>query len=146
MVSPILPRTLRAANAGLYMACVLFVMGACVYVLCTKELSQGAAWATVVCGALCSLWGVYYMLLRIRICEAGMTRIAFFRAKTFSWQSFSGAEIEETEQNGMASCKITLHFAGDSLVLSSELFSLDALQELATELRSAGMLPALTQP
>lgn len=128
------------------MACVLFVIFACAYVLVTRELSKSAALATVVCGGLCCLWGVYYVLLRFRVNETGITRTAFFRAKTFSWQALTGAEIEETEQNGMASCKITLHFASVSLVLSSELFSLDALQELAADLRSAGMLPAPTSP
>lgn len=144
-MSPIIPRTLRAANVGLYMVCVLFVIFACAYVLFTRELSQSAAWAIVFCGALCSLWGIYYVLLRFRVNETGITRIAFFRAKNFSWQTLTGAEIEETDENGIASCKITLHFTGASLVLSSELLSLDALQELTADLRSAGILPILTQ-
>ncbi len=106
---------------------------------------MGAALATVVCGGLCSLWGVYYVLLRFRITETAITRIAFLRAKRFAWQSLTGAEIEETDANGIASCKITLHFAGVSLVLSSELLSLDALRELAADLRLAGILPTETQ-
>lgn len=141
MPLPLPPRTLRAANLGLYVACVVFVILACAYVLCTRELSTGVALATIVCGGLCSMWGIHYTLLRFRVDANGVCRSTWWRSKMFSWHNLTAAESVETDENSIATCKITLQFAESTLVLSSEILSLDALRELAADLRAAGILP-----
>ena len=132
-------RILRCANAHLYTAATVLVIAAAVYVLCCKDTlwQQIAAAAAAV---ITPAWAAYYALLRITVTETGVTRRSLTGTTSLSWGDITTATLQETQNQGTASCTILLESAHGTLRLSSDLLPLEEVQELAKELREIGIL------
>jgi len=134
------PRTLRCANAGLYLAFLLVILAATAYVICTR--TPGCA-ETVGLLALCAagfLWGGSYILLRYDVDETGITRWQCGRTRRVAWSNIRRATLRETHQQEVASCTIVLQDEAGELTLSSDLLPLEDVQALAEELKQLGIL------
>ncbi len=135
-------RSLRAANRGLYLGTTLLVLAACAYTLWQggrpawqQGLAAAAALTTL-------LWGMYYALLRYQVDALGVSHHSFFLTRQrILWEELAEAQWEEQDNMGTARCALHLRARdGRSLTLSSDLLPLDALHDLATELRQQGLL------
>ncbi len=137
------PRTLRAANALLYGTSVLLVIAAILYCAAYKDMPDWQLWGGVVLSAAATVWGLYYVTLCYRISAESVSRYSFLRCThCLRWAELARAELEESEANGLATCRITLYpKSGAPLSLSSDVLPLDDMQELAADLRSLGLLP-----
>ena len=132
-------RTLRCANAHLYLGATILVLGAAVYVLCCKDsmLQQGAG----ILAALClPPWAAYYITLRYTVTERGITRRSIYGSTTINWSELTSADIFETDNGGTANCTITLQTDKYKMSISSALLPLDEVQELAAELKANNLL------
>jgi hypothetical protein len=132
-------RTLRCANAQLYLAATVLVAGAAIYVLCCKE----PLWQqlTAVAALLFTpLWCAHYLSLSYTITAEGITRRAWGRSTTLRWSELAAAGIQEQQNHGTACCTITLQAGEQSMHISSDLLPLDDVQELAQELRAGNLL------
>lgn len=139
-------QTLRAANAGLYIGCVLFVIFACIYVAITRELSTLAFIGIIAAGAFCSLWGVHYAVLRYRADAEGITYRSLWRRTHLLWQEVTEVNYTETDSAGVASCRLVLTSPKLCLTLSSDLLPLDAVRDLALDLHHCGLLKEAPTP
>lgn len=133
-------RTLRCANAGLYICAALMVLGAAVYVLCCKDVLWQQI-AAIAAALITPVWAAHYALLRFTITHTGITRHSLFGSTTMNWADISCAEIREICTQGTASCTIHLQTNSKTLRISSDLFPLDDVQELAAELQRCGIIP-----
>lgn len=143
------PQTLRAANAGLYIGCVLFVIFACIYVTLTRDCSTPALCGIMAAGGLCSLWGIHYAVLSYKVDAEGLTHRTLWRKSRMLWQEVTGVCYTETDAAGVASCRLVLSSPKLTLTLSSEVLSLDAVRDLAQDLHRCGILkspPTATEP
>lgn len=136
------PRTLRAANNLLYGSSVLLVIAAVLYCAICKDMPAWQLWGGVALSIGATIWGLYYVTLHYRISPEGVTYGYFLRRKRhLNWTDIERTELSEGDSQGVANCHITLHpKEGTPLRLSSDILSLDDVQELADELRSAGLL------
>lgn len=134
------PRTLRAANAGFYIACTFFIMIACVYVMFTKEMTLSTIAAIVLASAGATLWGAYYASFCYRVNTVRISRISLFGTRHINWEAITRITYDEKDAGGVASYKITVTSADHTFEISSDILSPDAVQELATELREKGLL------
>jgi hypothetical protein len=134
-------RTLRAANAGFYLACTFFIIIACVYVMYTKEMTLSTVWAIVLASAGATLWGAYYATFCYRVNTVRISRISLFCTRHITWEEITGISYEEKDSGGVASYKITVASATRTFEISSDILSPDAVQELAADLREKGLLP-----
>ena len=134
------PRTLRAANFGFYIGCVIFIIFACVYTLLTKELSITLTCAVVFAALAATVWGGYYITLRYVIDADKVSCLSPFRSSHIRWAETTEISFEESDSGGVATYKITIKAQGRTIVLSSEVLLPDAVQNLANELREAGLL------
>jgi hypothetical protein len=66
-------RTLRCANAQLYIAATLIVLAAAAYVLCTKDPLWQQITA-ILAAIITPIWTAYYAFLRITVDTIGVTR------------------------------------------------------------------------
>ena len=123
-----LARTIRSANFAFYWGCLALVVFACIYVPMTRNLSPWMLAGVAVAGVACCLWGLYYATLCYKVDAEG--------------QALTECDWQETDANSIASCRLTLVAPQQTMVLSSDLLPLDAVQELAADLRAAGHLPA----
>lgn len=133
-------RTLRCANAHLYLGATILVLGAAAYVLCCKDsmLQQGAA----ILAALClPPWAAYYTTLRYTVTETGITRRSIYGSTTINWAELTSADISETDNGGTANCTINLQSDACKMSISSALLPLEEVQELAKELKANNLLP-----
>ena len=131
-------RTLRCANAQLYIAATVMVLAASIYVLCTKD----ALWqqiTAVLALIITPLWTAHYALLRYTITEESITRRSLRGSTTLRWADLTSAEIQETHQQATESCTIILQAGSTRMSISSDLLPLDDVQELAKELRASGL-------
>ncbi len=131
-------RTLRCANAQLYIAATVMVLAASIYVLCTKD----ALWqqiTAVLALIITPLWTAHYALLRYTITEESITRRSLRGSTTLRWADLTSAEIHETHQQATESCTIILQAGSTRMSISSDLLPLDDVQELAKELRASGL-------
>lgn len=137
------PRTLRAANAALYSAIALLVLGVAVYVGCTREdlLQQALA---VVGGLVTLLWAAHYLALRYTVDAAGIYERRLFRkTRCLLWAEVVRVELRHQHMQEVESITLLLHGAERApMRLSSELISLEAMEALVGELRRAGILKA----
>ncbi len=136
-------RNLRAANRGFYLGTILLVLAACAYGLLCKEFpvwQQGLICAAALCVLL---WGGYYVLLRYQVDARGISRyLLLAQRRCILWEELAEASWEQQEHLGTARCTIHLRaHNGTSLTLSSDLLPLEAVEELAAELREHGYLP-----
>ena len=131
-------RTLRCANAQLYIAASVMVLAAAVYVLCCKD----ALWqqmAAILALIITPVWAAHYALLRYTITEESITRRSLLGSTTMRWADLTSTEIQETHQQATESCTIILQTGSTRMSISSELLPLDDVQELAKELRASGL-------
>lgn len=142
MPEPPAERTLRCANAALNAAMALSVVGVGAYAVISHRLQE--AWQlymAAVAAVMALLWGAYYVCLCYRISPDGISRRSWWRTETRRWAQLTGARVEETSDRGIASCTICLTFAEEEWRISSDLLSLDDVQELKADLHAAGLLP-----
>ncbi len=136
-------RSLRAANGGLYLATSLLVLAACAYALLQGGRPAWQQWLAGAAALTALVWGGYYALLRYQVDALGISRHSFFVTREhILWEELAEATFEEQENMGIARCTLCLRaHHGTTLTLSSDLLALDAILELANELRERGLLP-----
>ncbi len=138
-------RCLRAANHGFYLGTTVLVLAACTYTLWQGGRPVWQLWLAGLAGLATLLWGASYALLRYLVDAEGVTRRSLFGTRRLLWSELAEATLEEQEGMGTARCTIHLRSRnGAGLALSSDLLPLDAVQELAAELREQGILPGST--
>ncbi len=132
-------RTLRCANAHLYTAATLIVLAAAIYVLCSKDTlwQQATAAAAII---ITPAWAAYYAVLRITIDATGVTRRSLTGSTSLIWSELSSATLQETSTPGTESCTINLCSGATRISISSDLFPLEEVQELARELTECKLL------
>ncbi len=140
-------RCLRAANRGLYLGTSLLVLAACAYTLWRGGRPEWQLWLAGAAALATLLWGGHYAFLRYEVDAQGITRRSLFgKRQHLAWNELEEARFEQEE--GMGTARATLHFrakegaATPALTLSSDLLPLDAVEELAAELREQGILPS----
>ena len=132
-------RIIRCANAQLYIGATLLVLGAAAYVLCCKD----ALWqqvAAIAAAIITPLWTAFYVGLKYPVDSTGITRRSLVGNTCLKWADVSSATLQESQNQGTASCTILLQAGETSLRISSDLLPLDEVQELARELREIGLL------
>ena len=132
-------RIIRCANAQLYIGATLLVLGAAAYVLCCKD----ALWqqvAAIAAAIITPLWTAFYVGLKYTVDSTGITRRSLVGNTCLKWADLSSATLQESQNQGTASCTILLQAGETSLRISSDLLPLDEVQELARELREIGLL------
>lgn len=134
------PRTLRAANSGFYIGCIVFIIFACVYTVITRDLSLWAIGTIAIVGIAATVWGGYYATIRYIVDEERVTRKTLFGSISVRWAETIELSCAETESGGVASCQITIQTSVAMMVLSSELLGLDDMQTLAADLRQSALL------
>ena len=143
-VPPLVPRTLRCANAALYAVSAVTLLAAGAWYVSTHENTAARVLAIAAC-LTGLLWTAYYCTLRITIDNQGVHRRTIFSQRSISWDFLSTWEIETSEDREQATCRL-LFYSPDTpapLIITSELFDLDAVRELAGELAGA---PQSTPP
>lgn len=133
-------RTLRCANAQLYIAATLIVLAAAAYVLCTKDPLWQQITA-ILAAIITPIWTAYYAFLRITVDTTGVTRRSLTGSTRITWQEHPTATLHETNNQAVTSCTITLQSGQRSIRISSDVFPLDSVQELARELAECKLLP-----
>lgn len=134
------PQTIKAANSSLYMGCVLMVVGACVYTVLTRELSPLYLTGIIAAGCVSALWGLHYFILRYTVDELGITVRSIRGKKCLLWADVTGASLDKTDSNGVASLHIILTHPAGQLRLSSDLLPMDDLELLSEKLKKIGLL------
>lgn len=132
-------RVLRCANAQLYLAASILMLGAAAYVLCCKD----ALWQqiTAVLAAICTpVWAAHFIALRFTVTGQGITRRSLWGTTSLRWADLTAASVSSTSNQGTASCTINLQAGPVSMRISSDLLPLDEVEELARELETCGML------
>lgn len=132
-------RIIRCANAQLYIGATLLVLGAAAYVLCCKD----ALWqqvAAIAAAVITPLWTAFYVGLKYTVDSTGITRRSLLGSTGLKWADLGSATLQESQNQGTASCTILLQAGETSLRISSDLLPLDEVQELARELREIGLL------
>ena len=131
-------RTLRCANAQLYVGATILVLAAAIYVLCSKDTlwqQITAVFATIIT----PVWTAHYALLRYTVTAEGITRRSLRGRTTLRWAELTSASIQETRNHATESCTITLQAGSSSMRISSDLLPLEEVQQLAKELRESGL-------
>lgn len=132
-------RTLRCANAQLYIGATVLVLAAAIYVLCSKDTLWQQI-AAVFAAIITPVWAAHYAVLRYTITPESITRRSLCGSTTLRWSELTAAGIQEQQNQGTACCTITLQAGEQSMHISSDLLPLDDVQELAQELRAANLL------
>lgn len=136
-----IPRTIHCANAVMYAAITLLVVAATIYVWCTEPQSTRSIMATVAAGGAV-IWALHYILLRYRIDADGVSEYGFLRrAKSIRWNDVTEAKLEEVQLQGIAGLTIIIQSADTTITISSKVLSMEAVEELAEELKKHGLLP-----
>lgn len=140
------PRTLRCANAAMYAVITLIVIAATVYVWCT-EARMARCIAATAAALTSTVWALYYVLLRFRVDAQGIVEYNLFRRpRRIDWAELTSARLEEVQLQGIAGLTIILESPSTTITISSRVLSMDAVEELADELRSAAILRDLSSP
>lgn len=132
-------RVLRCANAQLYIAATIMVLAAAIYVLCCKD----ALWQQLTAvGAIIitPAWSACYAALRITVDSTGVTRRAITGSTRINWNELTTATLHTTNTPGTESCCIELSDGKTNITISSDLFPLEEVQELAQELKECNLL------
>ena len=132
-------RILRCANAQLYIAAAIMMLGAAAYVLCCKDILWQQI-AAVAAAIITPAWAAHYALLRFTVDATGITRRSMQGSTCIKWAELSSATLQESHNQGTASCTIHLQAGDTRMSISSDLLPLDDVQELAKELRECGLL------
>lgn len=140
-----LPRTLHCANAALNGVMCLFASGALLYVgIWREEWGLLAACYLFLLLPVALIWGSYYMLQSVRVESDSISHRLWLRRRTITLTDLQQAVYEQTESNSTERCTLTLTAregcSPATLTISSDLFSPDAIKELARELHEMGKL------
>lgn len=133
-------RVLRCANGPLYMGFVLGIIAAVVYVCATKLTGGWEILGVLLLTLIAALWGGFYYVLRFRIDAEGITRSLLWYRRSIRWAEITEAELHHIQSPGTESYTITLRSATEAITLSSDLLPLHQVEELAEELKAAGIL------
>lgn len=138
------PRTLRCANARLYLGLTLLVLAAAAYAATRPDTSPLQYWGCWAAGIASLVWGGYYATLQYNIDERGITRRLFWVARQrIEWAALANATAHQETSPEITACHLSLTAAnGQTMQLSSDLLPLDEVQQLVAEMRRAGLLPA----
>lgn len=134
-------KTFHCANKGLYLGATLLIL-----LICTYAAIQAQAPGQLVLAAsaalICLVWGGYYATLSYSITPAGVSRRVFFCRRTLlAWDHIEHIEEHTIHTQETTSLTLTFHGQkGSSLALSSDLLPLEEMEQLAEELRTAGLL------
>ena len=132
-------RTLRCANASLYLTASLMVVAAAIYVLCCKD----ALWqhiTALLAITITPIWAAHYAILRYTITPESITRRSLCGSTSLRWTELTAASLHETRNQATESCTIRLQAGETCMSLSSDLLPLDEVQELAEELKKCKLL------
>lgn len=132
-------RVLRCANAQLYLAASILMLGAAAYVLCCKD----ALWQqiTAVLAAICTpVWAAHFIALRFTVTGQGITRRSLWGTTSLRWADLTAASVSSTSNQGTASCTINLQAGPVSMRISSDLLPLEEVENLAKELEACELL------
>ena len=132
-------RILRCANALLYIAAAILTIGAAAYVLYCKDILWQQVTA-VAAAVITPVWAAHYAMLRFTVDSTGITRRSMRGSTCIKWAELSSATLQESNNQGTASCTIHLQAGEQKMSISSDLLPLDDVQELAKELRECGLL------
>ena len=133
-------RVLRCANGPLYMGFVLGIIAAVVYVCATKLTGLWEILGVLFLTLIAALWGGFYYVLRFRIDAEGITRSLLWSQQSIRWADITKAELRHIQSPGTESYTIILSSATETITLSSDLLPLHQVEELAEELKTAGIL------
>ena len=133
-------RVLRCANGPLYMGFVLGIIAAVVYVCATKLTGLWEILGVLFLTLIAALWGGFYYVLRFRIDAEGITRSLLWSQRSIRWADITKAELRHIQSPGTESYTIILSSATETITLSSDLLPLHQVEELAEELKTAGIL------
>ena len=134
------PRTLRAANFGLYIACILFIIFAIVYVALTKQLSPLVLGIAVAASFAVCVWGLSYIFFAIKVDAEGITRRSIIGAKRMLWSELTEVSLSEMDEQGIASCHVELSFGSKKMMLSTDLLHIDDIKDLVSDLKAEGLM------
>lgn len=132
-------RVLRCANTTLYLGATIMMLGAAAYVLCCKD----ALWqqiAAVVASICTPAWAAHYIALRFTVTAEGITRRSLCGTTTLRWAELTQTSVNETSNQGTASCSILLQAGEQKMRISSDLLPLEEVQQLAHDLRACNLL------
>ncbi len=135
-----IPRTLRSANAVMYAAITLLVVAATIYVWCAEERLARCIGASVAALTAC-IWALHYILLRYHIDAEGVSEHRLFRrTRRIRWTELTAAHTQEVQLQGIAGLTIILQSADTTIAISSSVLAMEAVEELAEDLKTAGIL------
>lgn len=135
-----IPRTLRSANAVMYAAITLLVVAATIYVWCTEERLARCIGASIAALTAC-IWAMHYILLHYRIDAEGVSEHRLLRRpRRIRWSELTDACTREVQLQGIAGLSIILQSADTTITISSSVLALEAVEELAADLKTAGIL------
>lgn len=125
----------------MYAAIALLVVAADIYVWYTEAANMPRCIAATVATLLAVLWALHYILLRYRIDTEGVSEHALFRrTRHILWAEITAARTEEVQLQGIAGLTITMESPTTAISISSKVLALETVEELAEELKSAGIL------
>lgn len=140
---PISTRTLRCANAHIYLLMAFSGIGAYAYCIVGGRLQEPLYLALAGAAVLLAfVWALHYTLLSYRLSPEGITRRGLTGSTTRSWHELKAAHAQQQEAGGIISCCVVLTFSDTEWSISSELFSPDEVQELSAQLVESGILTA----
>lgn len=110
------------------------------YTVLTRELSPLYLAGIIAAGCVSALWGLHYFILRYTVDELGITVRSIRGKKRLLWADVTGASLDKTDINGVASLHIILTHPAGQLRLSSDLLPMDDLELLSEKLKKIGLL------
>lgn len=142
-------RRYYCVNRVLYVCMSLIVLGICIYTLLGKDwaaviaqpLEYYQVYLAILGGLAVSLWGAYFALMFYEVNEQGVRRggiCPYF----FKWDELQSIDVEQMDTGGQAQCKLLfITKTQGTRSISSELLSLEDMEELLRDLRAWGCLP-----
>ena len=85
-------------------------------------------------------WAAHYALLRYTVDATGITRRSMLGSTSIKWSELTSATLQESNNQGTASCTIRLQTEHACMSISSDTLPLEDVQNLANELRENGLL------
>lgn len=135
------PRTLHSANAAMYAAIAVLTVIADVYVWLSETENTARCIAATLATLVAVVWALHYVVLRYRIDAEGVSEHRIFRqTRRIRWSELTSAQVEEVQLQGIAGLTIILQSSGTTISISSKVLSMEAVEEVADELRTAGIL------
>lgn len=125
----------------MYAVIALLVVAADIYVWYTEAANMPRCIAATVATLLAVLWALHYILLRYNIDTEGVSEHKLFRrTRRIRWTEITSARTEEVQLQGIAGLTVILKSPTAAISISSNLLPLETVEELAQDLKSAGIL------